>query len=57
MDKFPIDAIGQVTDPTKLRVVIFINGRLVHAPRDELIKDLLQQIADLQDRVTALESA
>ncbi|MDK4703906.1 hypothetical protein PH562_16770 [Rhizobium sp. CNPSo 4062] len=52
-----VDAIGVVADPPKIRVVIFINGRLVHVARDELVKDLIQKIADLEARVTALESA
>ena len=52
-----VDTIGEVADPSKIRVVIFINGRLVHVARDELVKDLIQQLADLKDRVTALENA
>jgi len=52
-----VDAIGEVKDPPKIRVVIFINGRMIHVARDELVKDLIQQIAALEARVTALESA
>lgn len=61
-DQFPIDAISDITDPTKVRVVLFINNRLVHVPLLALLKDVQQQIdaieaeiADLDARVTALE--
>lgn len=61
-DRFPIDAISDVSDPSKVRVVLFINNRFVHVPLLALLKDVQQQIdaieaqiADLDARVTALE--
>lgn len=55
-EQFSLDAISEVTDPSKIRVVIFINGRLVHAPLAAILKELTDQIADLEARVTALET-
>ena len=31
-ETFPIQAISEIADPDKIRVVIFINGEFVHAP-------------------------
>lgn len=55
-EKFQIQAISGVSDPEKIRVVIFINGEIVHAPLNELLAALQQQINDLKARVTALET-
>lgn len=55
-EKFPIQAISDVAEPEKIRVVIFINGELVHVPLSAILKALQQQIGDLDDRVTAIET-
>lgn len=55
-DPFTIPAIGEISDPDQIRVVIFINNKLVHAPLSELVKNLLARIEDLETRVTDLET-
>jgi hypothetical protein len=55
-DKFPIQAISEIANPEKIRVVIFINGEFVHVPLKALLADLQAQIDDLDARVTALET-
>lgn len=55
-ETFPIDSISGVADPESIRVVLFINGRFVHAPLPSLIAHLLTRIEELEDRVTALET-
>lgn len=35
-----IPAIGEVSDPTQVRVVLFINGQFVHVPLKQLLKEL-----------------
>lgn len=55
-DPFAMPAIGEITDPDKIRVVIFINNRLVHTPLNELVKHLVARIVDLESRVTDLET-
>lgn len=63
MDQFTIDAISGITNPDEIRVVLFINNRLVHAPLPALVQHLTDrietletQVADLEARVTALET-
>lgn len=51
-----IDAISGISEPEKIRVVIFINGRLLHVPLNALIKHLQDQIDALEARVDALET-
>jgi hypothetical protein len=53
---FSMPAIGEITDPDQIRVVIFINNQLVHVPLTELVKHLLTRIEDLETRVTDLET-
>lgn len=55
-EQFTMPAIGEITDPAQIRVVIFINNRLVHAPLSELVKHLVTRLDDLEDRVTDLET-
>lgn len=55
-DPFTIPAIGEITDPDKIRVVIFINNKQVHAPLSELLKHLVARLDDLETRVTDLET-
>lgn len=55
-ENFAPPAIGEITDPDQIRVLIFINRRVVHAPLTELVKHLQEQIADLEARVTDLET-
>lgn len=55
-DLFSIPAISEVSDPDKIRVVIFINGQFVHVPLSALLQPLTDQIASLEARVTALET-
>lgn len=55
-ETFPLQAISEIADAEKVRVVIFINGEFVHAPLTALLADLLSQIADLEARVAALEA-
>ncbi len=55
-DPFAMPAIGEITDPDQIRVVLFINNRQVHAPLSELVKHLVARIADLEDRVIDLET-
>lgn len=63
MDQFTPDAISGVSGPDKIRVVLFINNRFVHAPLTELVQHLTDrietleaQVADLEARVTDLET-
>lgn len=39
-DQFTLDAISGVSDPRQIRVVIFVNNRLVHAPLSALLSEL-----------------
>lgn len=55
-DPFTMPAIGEVDDPDQIRVVIFINNRLVHVPLNELVKHLVTRIDDIDTRVTDLET-
>lgn len=55
-EKFQLQAVSGVSEPAKIRVVIFINGEIVHAPLNELLAALQQQINDLKARVTDLET-
>lgn len=55
-DQFTIPAIGEVSDPDQIRVVIFVNNRWVHAPLNELVKHLVTRLDDLEARVTDLET-
>lgn len=55
-EKFPIQAISDISDPDAIRVVIFINGEFVHVPLRALLADLQAQIDALDARVTALET-
>lgn len=48
-------AISDITNPDEIRVVIFINNELVHVPLMALLKNLEQEITDLDARVTDLE--
>lgn len=49
-------AISGVSEPEKIRVVLFINNELVHAPLPALLQQLNQTIADLEARIAALET-
>lgn len=40
-DPFTLDAISAVSDPGKIRVVLFVNNRLVHAPLTALLAELI----------------
>jgi hypothetical protein len=55
-EKFPLQAISEIADPEKIRVVIFINGELVHVPLSALLAHIQAQVDDLDARVTALET-
>lgn len=48
--------ISDVTDTSKIRVVIFINEQQVHVPLSALLKDVVADIAALDARITALEN-
>ena len=39
-DQFTIDAISAISDPSQIRVVLFINNRFVHAPLSALLAGL-----------------
>lgn len=39
-EQFTLDAISGVSDPGKIRVVLFVNNRLVHAPLGALLAEL-----------------
>lgn len=51
-----LPAISDIEDPDLIRVVIFINGQLVHTPLSSVLKEMAQEITDLKARVTALET-
>lgn len=55
-EKFTLQAISDVSETDKIRVVIFVNNELIHAPLNALLKELLAEIDDLKARVTALET-
>ena len=55
-DQFTIQAIGEITDPDKIRVVIFINNQPIHAPLSELLKHLVVRLDDHETRITDLET-
>lgn len=48
-------AISDIQNPSEIRVVIFINNEFVHVPLNALLKEVAQDIQDLDTRVTALE--
>lgn len=54
--QFTMEAIGEISDPDKIRVVIFINNKKLHAPLSELVKHLVARLDDLEARVTDLET-
>lgn len=39
-DQFTLDAISAISDPDQIRVVLFVNNRLVHAPLSALLAEL-----------------
>jgi chaperonin cofactor prefoldin len=49
-------AISEIDDPEKIRVVLFINNQFVHVPLPALVSHLTARIDDLEARVTALET-
>lgn len=55
-ETFPLAAISAISEPEKIRVVLFINQQMVHAPLLALLQPLLDRIADLEERVTDLET-
>ncbi len=55
-EKFSLQAISDIADPEKIRVVIFINGELVHVPLLAVTQPLIDEIEALKIRVTALET-
>ena len=55
-DEFTMPAIGEISDPTKIRVVLFINNKQIHAPLSEILKHLVVRLDDLESRVTDLET-
>ena len=55
-EKFPIQAISEIADPEKIRVVIFINGEFIHVSLPALVAHIQEQIDALDARVTALET-
>jgi len=50
-----LPAISDIQEPDKIRVVIFINGQLVHTPLSSILKEMAQEITNLKARVKALE--
>lgn len=49
-------AINEIANPDEIRVMIFINGQLIHAPLSELLKAVGERITELEARVDALEN-
>lgn len=49
-------AIGDITEPDKIRVLLFINNRQVHVSLPALVKHLQDQLDDHEARITALET-
>lgn len=48
---------GQATDLSKISVVVNLGaGRAAHGTLAQLLRPLIEQITDLQDRVIALEN-
>lgn len=39
-DQYTLDAISAISDPSQIRVVLFVNNRLVHAPLSALLAAL-----------------
>lgn len=55
-ETFPIDSISGISSPESIRVVLFINDRMVHAPLPSLIAHLVTRIEQLESRVEELEN-
>lgn len=55
-EPFTMPAIGEISDPDKIRVVLFINNKQIHAPLSEILKHLVVRLDDLESRVTDLET-
>ena len=51
-----IPAASGVSDPAKIRVAIVVNDKIVHVPLPEILKAVSAALADLEERVTALET-
>ncbi|RUM21528.1 hypothetical protein EFD56_03330 [Rhizobium phaseoli] len=49
--------IKGIDDPSRIRVVIFVNGQMLHVALPELLKAQQSTLTDLEARVAALESA
>jgi|EndMetStandDraft_7_1072992.scaffolds.fasta_scaffold725257_2 hypothetical protein len=49
-------AISEISDPEKIRVVLFINNEFVHAPLPALVAHLMTLIDALEARVLDLET-
>jgi len=54
MAEFKPQAIAEISDPTQIRVMIWINDQMVHVPLTEVLKSMQVQIDALKVRVTAL---
>lgn len=39
-EKFSLQAISEIADPSKIRVVLFINAELIHAPLSAILAEL-----------------
>lgn len=54
--RFSIQAISGVDEPDRIRVALFINNELVHAPLPSLLQHLTERLNDLEQRIEALET-
>lgn len=52
-----VSAISGISDPGKIRVVLYANNRFVHIALSELVKPLTDEIEALKSRVQTLENS
>ncbi|MGW6778968.1 hypothetical protein [Brucella pituitosa] len=54
-DNIILTPVSAITDTANVRVVLYANNRLIHAPLGEILKPLQDQINALTARVQTLE--
>ncbi|GAA4665814.1 hypothetical protein [Bartonella pachyuromydis] len=54
MALFPF-SIADIDDPEHIRVVLYVSGRMVHAPLNALLKQMHEDMAQISQRLNVLE--
>jgi hypothetical protein len=57
IEKFPLQAISEISDPDQIRVAIFINNELVHAPLSAIVAHVMALVGDITEEFSAANIA